>query len=103
MTGVQTCALPICKKLGRDGRNHCFQIFVSNAEAPFILLCKIALIIGRIVEFIFVFNIHGAGVASFSENGKEALPIDRALTRDAESPPAGIVDRLNAAFFNNVP
>jgi len=55
---------------------------MCRAEAPFKLRSEIILIVGGVVELVFVLNIHRAGVAAFRQYGEKALPIDRALTRN---------------------
>src|SRR5260370_27303444 len=89
--------------LGAQRRNHRLQVFVCSPETPLELVGEIPLVVRGIVEFVFVFDVHGAGIAGFGEDGEEALPIHRALAGNPKTPPSRIVQRIDAGTTQDVP
>ena len=88
----------------RQRRHQRLQELVRHAEAALVLLGEIALrVVCRVVELVFVLDVHGARVARLRQHREEAFPIHRPVSRHAEPPPARVVHRLNAAAPHDVP
>src|ERR1017187_4053951 len=102
-TAVPDPAFPPPSHLGAQGRHHRLQVFVGGPEAPLVLLGEIVLIVGRVVELVLVFDVHGARVPGFRQDGEEALPIHRALPGNAKAPPPGIIQRIDAGAAQHMP
>src|SRR5450432_1180367 len=95
------------RDLRRHGRHHCLEELVCGPEAALVLLREVPLLVpllvGRIVKFVLVFDVHGARVSHFGQHREKALPIHATLSGDAESPPANVVDGLNAGAPHHMP
>ena len=76
---------------------------MRNAETALELLGKIGACVIRVVELVFVLDVHGAAIAGFGQHGENALPIDRSLAGQPEAPPAGIIERLNSGAMYHGP
>src|SRR5450432_2007452 len=89
--------------LGGQRGHHGLQEFVGGSKAPLELVGEVILIVSGVVELVFVFDVHGAAVAGFGQDGEKALPIDRALAGNAKAPPLGIIHRIDAGTAQDVP
>src|ERR1019366_5995807 len=89
--------------LSRDRRHQRLQEFVRQMEATLELRGEIGPLVIRVVELVFVLDVHAPAVAGFRQHREQPLPIDRSLAGYAEAPPADVVHRLNSGAAYHVP
>jgi hypothetical protein len=89
--------------LCRHRRHQRLQKLVRHAEAALVLLREVGAVVCRVVELVFVLDVHGARVAHFREHAEEALPIHRAASRQRGNATSAAVHGLDAAAFHHVP